>query len=74
MFFNTLFHAGVTVITREYCPGLVTALILYLPLFFFISSLALSEGLLNAGTLSASLVIAGVFHTWEVEHNVFKAW
>jgi len=74
IFFNTIFHAGATVITREYCPGSITALTLYLPLFFVVSSLAWSEGLLNAGTISASFVIAGAFHTWEVGHNVFKAW
>jgi len=24
--------------------------------------------------LAASLLVAGLFHTWEVGHNVFKAW
>ena len=74
LFFNTLFHAGATVVTREYCPGVITALTLYLPVFFFVSSLAWRENLLDLGTLTAGLVIAGAFHTWEVGHNVFKAW
>ena len=74
LFFNTLFHAGATLITREYCPGVVTALTLYLPVFFFVSRLAWRENLLDAATLTASLVIAGAFHAWEVGHNVFKAW
>jgi hypothetical protein len=45
LFFNTLFHAGATVVTREYCPGVITALTLYLPIFFFVSRLAWRESL-----------------------------
>src|SRR5215510_14434738 len=40
VFFNTLFHAGATVVTHEYCPGVTTTLTLYLPIFFFVSSIA----------------------------------
>ena len=74
LFFNTFFHAGATVITREYCPGVITALTLYLPVFFFLSRLAWRENLMSAGALTAALIIGGAFHTWEVGHNVFKAW
>jgi uncharacterized protein with HXXEE motif len=71
---NTVFHAGATVLKKAYCPGLVTAVLLYLPLFFFLSQRAHQEGLFPAGAAAASLLLAGVFHTWEVGHNVFKAW
>jgi hypothetical protein len=74
VFFNTLFHAGATIFTREYCPGVITALILYLPVFFFVSRLAWRENLLDLRTLTAGVVIAGTLHTWEVGHNVFNAW
>jgi hypothetical protein len=74
LFFNSIFHAGATLLTREYCPGVITALTIYLPLFFFVSSLAWRERLLDPKTLALSLVVAGAFHTWEVGHNVFKAW
>ncbi len=74
LFFNVLFHAGATVVTSEYCPGVITALTLYLPVFLLLCRLAWSENLLNAPTLISGLVIAGAFHTWEVGHNVFKAW
>ena len=42
LFFNTLFHAGGTVVTRQYCPGVITALTLYLPVFLFLCRLALA--------------------------------
>ena len=47
---------------------------LYVPVFLFLSRLAWRENLLNAPTLISGFVIAGAFHTWEVGHNVFKAW
>jgi hypothetical protein len=74
LFFNTFFHAGASLMTREYCPGVVTALMVYLPVFFFIAHLAWRESLINAATLPLALVVAAAFHTWEVGHNVFKTW
>lgn len=74
LLFNTIFHVGATVMTRTYCPGVITALTLYLPLFYFISRAVWSENLLRGSMFGAALVIAGAFHFWEVGHNVFKAW
>ena len=72
--FNSIFHAGATAVSSVYCPGLLTAIVSYLPLFYFLSRLAFREGLLTAGTGILALVIAGVFHVMEVGHNVYKAW
>ena len=74
IFFNTLFHAGATAYFGTYCPGLLTALVLYLPLYGFISTLAYRDGLLSNRLGLLSFVIAGIFHAAEVGHNVFKAW
>lgn len=74
LFFNTLFHVGATAVTGEYCPGLITALTIYPPLFYLLSRAAFREGLLAGLPAAASFVIASAFHTWEVGHNVFKAW
>ena len=73
-FFNTFFHAGATVISGRYCPGLLTGLTLYLPLFYFLNRLALHEGLLEFRSVLLALIIAGIFHAAEVGHNVYKAW
>jgi hypothetical protein len=73
VFFNTIFHVGASLVTRSYCPGLITAVAIYLPLFALLTELAVKEGLLGIGSLLVILVIAGVFHIWEVGHNVFKA-
>ena len=74
MFWNVFFHAGATVLFGAYCPGLVTALCLYPPVVHVVSRRAFGEGLLNARIGTVALVIAGVFHSLEVGHNVFKAW
>jgi len=72
--FNALFHAGASLLTQTYCPGVVTAILIYLPLFILLIERAYAERLLTPLTLAASLLVAGLFHTWEVGHNVFKAW
>jgi hypothetical protein len=74
LFFNTPFHAGATVVTQEYCAGVITALTLYLPIFFLVSSVAWRENLLDLRKLIAVLIVAGSFHIWEVGHNVYEAW
>jgi hypothetical protein len=74
LMFNTIFHAGGTIVTREYCPGVITAVTIYMPVFYFVSRLAWRENLLDLRTLIIGLIIAACFHTWEVGHNVFKAW
>jgi hypothetical protein len=62
------------VLTRTYCPGVVTAILIYLPLFILLIERVYAERLLTPFALAASLLVAGLFHTWEVGHNVFKAW
>jgi Protein of unknown function with HXXEE motif len=71
---NTFFHAGATLVTREYCPGVITAMTIYIPVFSFVCRLAWRENLVSVTTLPSALLIAAAFHTWEVGHNVFKAW
>jgi len=72
--FNSLFHAGATLQSGAYCPGLFTAISLYLPVFYILCRLALREGLLSNNTMILGLLVAGVFHAVEVGHNLYKAW
>lgn len=72
--FNILFHAGATVAFGVYCPGLITALVLYPPLFVAVSRRAISERLLTSRAALISFVIAGLFHTADVSRNVFQLW
>jgi uncharacterized membrane protein YoaK (UPF0700 family) len=71
---NAVFHLGATVISRQYCPGAVTSIVLYFPLTLWLMVLALREDLMSPTTAMIALAIAGVFHAVEVGHNVFKRW
>ena len=69
--FNSFFHSGATAIFGVYCPGLITALVLYPPLFWYLSTLAHDEGLLR-GTLGLlAFGIAGLVHAVDVAASVF---
>ncbi|HEX9425883.1 MAG TPA: HXXEE domain-containing protein [Pyrinomonadaceae bacterium] len=72
--FNILFHVGATAAFGVYSPGLLTALTLYPPLFYFVTRLAFREGLLTDRIAIVSFALAGAFHAADVSHNVFKAW
>ena len=69
--FNSLFHAGATAIFGVYCPGLITALVLYPPLLWYLSSTAYHEGLLTRALGFLAFAIAGVIHGIEVAVSVF---
>jgi len=71
---NALFHIGGTVLTRTYCPGVMTSVLLYLPATIVVIGTALRDGVLNPGALAATMVFAAVFHVAEVGHNVFARW
>jgi uncharacterized protein with HXXEE motif len=68
---NAVFHLGATLWSRDYCAGIVTALLLYPPLFWLLSSAGLRDGLLTRGGLLAAVFIAGVVHAIDVASTVF---
>jgi len=74
IFWNAWFHAGATVVTRSYCPGVVTAVTVYLPLSALVVVLALRDGLCTPRLLFVTFSIGAVVHGLEVGHNVFKRW
>ena len=58
---NGLFHVGATALSGVYCPGLITALVLYPPLFWYLSQVAYRGGLLT-NTLGGVLDRRGDSH------------
>jgi uncharacterized protein with HXXEE motif len=71
---NAVFHVAETAVTRTYCPGVATSVVLYLPAAALVTQAALRERLLDASGLAAIAVFAASFHVIEVGHNVFKRW
>lgn len=74
LFWNMFFHAGSTLIFHTYCPGTITAVTIYPIVFYLISSRAFSERLISKKLWMIALIVGGIFHTWEVGHNVFHRW
>jgi hypothetical protein len=68
---NSLFHVGATAFSGVYCPGLITALVLYPPLFWYLSQIAYREGLLTNTLGVMAFLIAVVIHTVDVATSVF---
>ncbi|HYU45310.1 MAG TPA: HXXEE domain-containing protein [Terriglobales bacterium] len=68
---NSLFHVGATAFSGVYCPGLITALLVYPPLYWYLSQLAYREGLLTNTLGVVAFLIAVVIHTVDVAMSVF---
>jgi hypothetical protein len=63
LFHNALFHMGATAYFGVYSPGLLSAMLLYVPAFYVIARAANEEGRIgNAGGIAALVVgAAGMF-------------
>ena len=57
---NAIFHLGGTIIFRDFSPGLITALLLYVPVNVLIMRSALDEGLASVKTLWMLFLAGGV--------------
>ncbi len=59
-FWNFVFHA-ITAIAFGRSPGLITATVLYLPLFGAVSVAALKEGVVTSGALTKATLLGGLW-------------
>lgn len=74
VFCNAWFHIGGTVLSRTYCPGVITGVVVYLPLSLMVVVSGIRDDLFTPRFLLAAVAVAAVVHTLEVGHNVFKRW
>jgi hypothetical protein len=68
MFANTLFHVTATLVLGRYCPGLITAVALYLPYYFWFvgylrTKLQIPTVVVATTALFANLVVYYEWHT-----------
>lgn len=63
---NAIFHAGGTIVFRDFSPGLITALLLYIPVNVIIMRAALAEKLVSKRMLALLFVLGGVLF-WSFE-------
>jgi hypothetical protein len=62
LFHNALFHMGATAYLGVYSPGLLSAVLLYLPVSYHIAKLGHRQGLLPDVPAFAVFVLAGLGH------------
>jgi hypothetical protein len=68
---NALLHMAATAYFGVYSPGLLTAILLYLPVWYHITRLGYREGLLPNGAGIAVFVLAGLAHAQFVYSQLF---
>ncbi len=60
LFWNFVFHVATTAIYGRYSPGLMTAVLLYLPVSLLVARAALHERILRRGAFAGAVCIGGV--------------
>jgi hypothetical protein len=68
---NTVFHVGSSAGFRAYSPGVVTSVLLFLPVWWHLTRLALSERLISRRGVAAAALIGGLIHAAVVAQQVF---
>ena len=63
---NMIFHAGGTIVFQDFSPGLITAILLYMPVNIFIAQKALQEGWITKRSLTVLFFLGG-FLFWLFE-------
>jgi hypothetical protein len=69
--YNTSFHLSATVWFRVYCPGLITAAVLYPVVFWILSVNAFKQELLSSSSALLAVAVAGMIHTIDMATNLF---
>ena len=57
---NIIFHTGGTVVFQDFSPGLITAILLYIPVNIFIMQKALQEGWISKSSLIVLFLLGGL--------------
>jgi hypothetical protein len=68
---NTVFHVGSTTAFSAYSPGLVSSVLIFVPLWWYLTRLALSEGLISRRGVMVATLIGGLIHATVVAQQVF---
>jgi len=57
---NMIFHTGGTIVFQDFSPGLITAILLYIPVNIFIAQKALQEGWISKRSLTVLFLLGGL--------------
>ena len=71
-FHNALFHIGTTVYFQNYSPGLISSIIIYVPLSLIYYKLVSSEGVLTKFEIIFSFILGGIIHYFFIFIDLFS--
>ena len=71
MLFNMAFHLGASYYFRSYSPGAVTAVILFPTLFWLLTAMFISAGLLTAELAGLATAAGAVVHALDLASTTF---
>ena len=57
---NMIFHTGGTIVFQDFSPGLITAILLYIPVNIIIAQKALQEGWISKRSLTLLFLLGGI--------------
>jgi hypothetical protein len=69
-----VFHVGSTAGFSACSPGLGSSLLLFVPLWWQLTRLALREGLISSRGVAVATLIGGLIHGTAVAQQVFFVW
>lgn len=71
LFWNAVFHLATTALYGRYSPGLVTAVLLYLPVSLLVAQTALRDRVLPQGAFAGAVCIGGALMLLVIEVGLY---
>jgi hypothetical protein len=68
---NMIFHTGGTIVFQDFSPGLITAILLYIPVNIIIAQKALQEGWISKRSLIVLFLLGGIIFWSFVKLGLF---
>jgi len=68
---NMIFHTGGTIVFQDFSPGLITAILLYIPVNIIIARKALQEGWISKHSLTVLFLLGGLIFWSFVKLGLF---
>jgi len=68
---NMIFHTGGTIVFQDFSPGLITSILLYIPVNIIIAQKALQEGWISKRSLTVLFLLGGIIFWSFVKLGLF---
>lgn len=73
LFWNSIFHIATTALYARWSPGLITAILLYLPVSVLVARAALRERVLPVGAFAGAVCIGGALMLLVIKVGLYRS-